>query len=228
MSKGLFALNPRASVHVEQAGSGCPVLVADDFYLDPMAVRDYALEAAFDSTRAYYPGLHAAIPQPLLDPLFDTLARMLHKLGYPGVRGEAFQSDFSIVTTPANEMLAKQKHPHIDGLPLAGVAYLNPHMHIGTAFFRHVPTGLSMLRSPAEIDQYHAWFEEHAETTQPQTYAVEDGVTWVQLHAVEGRFNRLILYPGNAFHSIDMRDVSAARTISDARLTQRIFLSALN
>lgn len=62
----------------------------------------------------------------------------------------------------------------------------------------------------------------------PEAHQMSQAEVHDESGAIEGRFNRLILYPGNAFHSIDMRDVTASRTISDARLTQRIFLNALS
>lgn len=223
-----FALNPAAAVHIEQVGAGCPVLVIDDFYADPHAVRALALGGNYDSSLAYYPGLHSRIDSTLIQPLFDRIAQLLRQLGHASVRAEALFSDFSIVTTPAREMLAKQKHPHIDGLPLAGVVYLSPELEIGTAFFEHRPLGLAMLRNPDEIGRYDAWLQQQGQSTQPDTYAVEDGTVWVKLHAVAGRFNRMVMYPGNAFHSIDMRDVPASQTLANARLTQRLFLSALN
>jgi hypothetical protein len=36
------------------------------------------------------------------------------------------------------------------------------------------------------------------------------------------------MYAGNAFHSIDMRDVAAHPTLAQARLTQRLFLNQLD
>jgi hypothetical protein len=223
-----FALNTAASVHIEQVGAGCPVLVIDDFYVDPHAVRALALGGNYDSSLAYYPGVHARIDDALIQPLFEHIATLLRQLGHTQVRAEALFSDFSIVTTPARQMLAKQKHPHIDGLPLAGVVYLSPDLEVGTAFFEHRPLGLAMLRNADELERYDAWLQQQGQSTQPDTYAVEDGTVWVKLHAVAGRFNRMVMYPGNAFHSIDMRDVPASQTLASARLTQRLFLGALN
>ena len=221
----VFRLNPSAQLRIESVSPDCPVLVIDQVYEDPDAVRQLALHGSFDSSLAYYPGLHSKIPAQALLPLFQQLARLLGMLGTPGLAPEHFTSDFSIVTTPAAEMLANQKHPHIDGLLIAGVVYLSPQLEIGTCLFRHLPSGKAMLRDEAEMQAYSDWLRAHGEATQPHSYAVEQDGVWERLHTVAGRYNRLVMYPGNAFHSIDMRDVQAHHTMDSARLTQRLFIS---
>jgi len=221
----VFRLNPAAQLRIESVSEDCPVLVVDQFYEDPEAVRQLALNGSYDSSLAYYPGLHSKIPPQALQPLYEQLAKLLGALGTPGLLPEHFSSDFSIVTTPASEMLANQKHPHIDGLLVAGVIYLSPQLEIGTCLFRHLPTGKAMLRDAAEMADYGNWLREHGEATQPAGYAVEQDGIWKRLHTISGRYNRLVMYPGNAFHSIDMRDVQANHTMDTARLTQRLFVN---
>jgi hypothetical protein len=70
--------------------------------------------------------------------------------------------------------------------------------------------------------------DEFGEQCQPQTYAVSDDGIWERLYAIEGKFNRFVMYAGNAFHSIDMRDVAANPTLDKARLTQRLFVNQLD
>lgn len=219
-----FRLNPAARVHVESLAGECQLLVVDDVYADPLAVRSLALTCRYDSSLAYYPGVHSALDAERLGELFDGLARLLGALGTSGLDRRSFTSDFSIVTTPAAKMLAQQKHPHIDGDLVAGVLYLSPHSEVGTSFFRHLPSGRAMLRTLAERDAHAAWLRQHGEATQPTTYAVEQEGVWQHLHTVVGRFNRLVMYPGLLFHSIDMRDVQADHTIATSRLTQRLFV----
>lgn len=220
-----FAINPGAQLHTETLSSGCPVMVIDGFYADPMAVREQALAGRYDSSLAYYPGLHSAVPPEAGRSLLGTLAGILASLGSLRCRSEDMMTDFSIVTTPAREMLAKQKHPHVDGVPLAGVLYLNPDYEIGTSFFRHRPTGLAFVRSEAEQEAYGRWLQDFGDQTQPSTYAVGDDDTWEHLYSVRGRFNRLVMYPGTAFHSIAMRDVAHNLSMHSARLTQRFFVN---
>lgn len=222
-----FALNPGARLHIETIAGVGQIIVIDDFFADPDAVRRLALGGDYDSTLAYYPGVHATIPAPLLAPLFEQIAAIVNSLSGPICDPAAFISDFSFVTTPAGQMLARQKHPHVDGVPLAGVAYLSPGLTIGTSFFRHRPTGLAMIRSEADSQRYSAWLDEHGDATQPSTYAVDDGATWEQLHTLEGAYNRMVMYPGNLFHSIAMVDVAPDLTLETARLTQRFFVSGL-
>jgi len=220
-----FEPNPQARVHIETLSSGCPVMVIDDFYADPMAVRAQALAGQYDSSLAYYPGLHCAIDPAHKLRLHAVLAQLLASLGSLRCAPTDIASDFSIVTTPAREMLALQKHPHVDGVPLAGVLYLNPDFEVGTSFFRHRPTGLAFVRNEAEQQAIGAWMTEFGERLQPDTYAVGGDGVWEPLHSVAGRFNRLVMYPGTAFHSIAMRDVVHNLTLDSARLTQRFFVN---
>ena len=221
----VFALNPAAQVHIETLSSGCPVVVIDDFYADPLAVRALALAGNYDSSLAYYPGLHSTIDPALKWPLHQALVQLLAALGSVRCTPGDISSDFSIVTTPASEMLAQQKHPHVDGLPLAGVLYLNPSFEVGTSFFQHRPTGLAFLRTAEEADTFGRWMAAFGAQHQPSTYAVGDDVVWQHLHSVAGRFNRLVMYPGTAFHSIAMRDVVHNLGLDSARLTQRFFVN---
>lgn len=223
-----FQLNNAASVHVETTSSGCPVIVIDDFYADPHTVRAAALASKYDTSLAYYPGVHSSIKPQELVPLYVQLKRLLAALGDVQCEVGDFISDFSLVTTPASQMLANQKHPHIDPVPLAGVVYLNPDFEIGTSFFRHIPTGLAMLRTEEEQARYYAWLSAEGERTQPGTYAIGNDGIWDHLHTLQGRFNRMVMYPGNAFHSIAMRDVAANPTLEKARLTQRLFVGKVH
>ena len=225
MTSALYAANPAAALHIQTLSSGCPVLVVDDFYADPDAVRAHALEGRYDSSLAMYPGVHAAIDARASHGLRATLARLVGVLAHVDCDPQRVHVDFSLVTTPAREMLAMQKHPHVDGVPLAGIVYLNPDFEIGTSFFRHRPTGLAFVRSDAERQAIGAWMQAHGEERQPETYAVGDDAVWEHLHTVAGRYNRLVMYPGTAFHSIAMRDVAQHLSLASARLTQRIFVN---
>jgi hypothetical protein len=222
-----FRLNPAARLHIETIAGVGQIIVIDDFYADPDAVRALAMQGVYDSTLAYYPGVHAKIDKAELAPLFAQIAAIVNAVSGPICGPEAFVSDFSFVTTPARQMLAGQKHPHVDGLPLAGVAYLSPQLTVGTSFFRHIPTGLALVRNDEDDRRYSAWLLEHGEATQPATYDVTDHPTWEQLHMLEGRYNRMVMYPGNLFHAIAMVDVPAELTIDTARLTQRFFVTTL-
>lgn len=224
-ARDTFAINPAAQVQVITLASGCPVMMIDNFFADPLAVRQRALGGRYDSSLAYYPGLHAQIDEHERRPLLQALCALLAALGSVHCRPEDISTDFSIVTTPASEMLARQKHPHVDGVPLAGVLYLNPDYQIGTSFFRHRPTGLAFVRDEAEREAYGVWLRDHGETQQPASYAIDGTGPWEHLHATEGRFNRLVMYPGTAFHSIAMHDVARNLSMASARLTQRFFVN---
>jgi len=224
----LFKVNPNAQVHVKTTSVGCPVLIIDDFYAEPDKVRTAALAGHYDSSLAYYPGMHSRIKPEDLYPTLDTLSQLLSMMGDFNCTRKDFSSDFSIVTTPAKEMLANQKHPHIDPSPLAGIAYLNPDYEIGTSMFRNIPLDLAIVTTEDDHKRYAEWIEQNSEQYEPETYAISDDKVWQHIYTIEGRYNRLVMYPGNQFHSIAMKDVAANPTMATARLTQRFFVMSVD
>ena len=63
MNDQLFALNPECAARMELVGGRIPVLVADDFYADPDAVRAHALSLPFAPPPYPYPGRLAEIDE---------------------------------------------------------------------------------------------------------------------------------------------------------------------
>lgn len=220
----LFALNPAAELRIETTAAGFPVLYIENFYRDPDAVRREAVGGKYDTSMAYYPGLHSRIAPDVLLPLQRALSRILNSVGDFWCAPERIFSDFSVVTTPAKDMLATQKHPHIDHVPLAGVIYLNPDFEVGTSFFHNRALGFSVVSRPEQHQALGEWLDCNAEALQPTTYAIADDTIWQHLLTVSGRYNRLVIYPGNVFHSIAMADVVRHTGIAGARLTQRFFI----
>ncbi len=189
-----------------------------------MGVRELALQSRYDSSVAYYPGLHSGIDPNELSPLSEQICRLVTLLSDVTCSPQDIVSDFSVVTTRARDMLAMQKHPHVDPVDMAGIVYLNPGLEIGTSMFRHLPLGLAALRTEEEYKRYHEWLDAEGERTQPETYAIGNDGIWGHLHTITGKFNRLAMYPGNFFHSIAMSDVAGDGSLNQARLTQRIFI----
>lgn len=76
------------------------------------------------------------------------------------------------------------------------VAYLSEHeVPSGTAFYRHIPTGLTEMPS----------FEEMEEMGIAEQMAIDmvsrDPAVWEQLDVVEGKFNRAVIFEAPLFHS---------------------------
>ena len=217
-------INPAASLRVEHAG-GVPVLFIDDFYADPDAVRAQALEANYDLSIAQYPGRHAIIDDAALREVTDTLARVASALGDRNYRADDFMSDFSIVTTRPQDLLAAQKHPHIDPTPVLGLVYLTPGSVEGTCFYHNDMLGTAVIQSEAQRAAYGDFLAEHGKRLAPPGYDFTDHPVWKKFYTIEPVFNRFVMYPGNVFHSIDIKRIDDTIDMARVRVTQRFIVN---
>ena len=137
-------------------------------------------------------------------------------------------TDFSILTTPRDKVLTTQSHPHIDGVALAGLVYLaNPAMG-GTCFYRNKKLGASVVvdENRSRWDQMMSDFKE--EFTETSDYVSDSFDMWELIHKTEGQYNQLVMYPGNVFHSVNVVADPDPTDPKSARLTQRIFVGAID
>lgn len=139
------------------------------------------------------------------------------------------EASFSIVTQRPADLTPRQRSPHFDSFDPNHVAILH-HLHrlpgTGTAFYRHRRTGFekaSEARRPAlEV----AWAQDQAEYGDPkEAFAGSSDGRYEQIFAVEGRFNRLLIYQGALFHSGQVPpDFAFDPNPATGRLTGTIFL----
>lgn len=242
----------RMRLHVEDVGD-VSVLVVDDFYQDPHYVRDLALSLTYSRRRGLFPGYEAAVS-------LDTtaLAAALSGLVEEGCGLlDAYRDNFVFSVAAPEDFpphVALQP-PHVDplsrhGIALAALVYLNlPHQcRGGTALYTHRRTGQALLPRPddpelAEImasfgvttfdDLRRLLYERTPSTAMPPgDYFRQLGEEWQQTCLVEMKFNRLALYPSQAFHSGAVApgdfglftEGAADVTLPNRRLTQTIFL----
>lgn len=219
-------INPAAPLRVEHPG-GVPVLIIDDFYADPDAVRASALAANYDQSIAQYPGRHAALDTrgAELQAVLQTLARTATALGDRSYRASDFISDFSIVTTRPGDLLAIQKHPHIDPTPVLGLVYLTPGSIEGTCFYHNDMLGTAVVVSEQQMHDYGRFIDEHSKTLAPPGYNFDGHPVWKKFYTIEPVFNRFVLYPGNVFHSIDIRHIDEHIDMARVRVTQRFIVN---
>jgi hypothetical protein len=214
-------INPNAGVRVETVAQELPVLIIDDFYLDPDEVRAEALGASYDLSIAYYPGRHATISGLAVQTVIGHVCRILNAVGDVVYSPEAFLTDFSIVTTRPADLLAEQKHPHIDPTPILGLVYLNPSNPIGTSFYENMVMQTRCIRSEADATRLTEFLKTDGKLHEPPGYDLSGSAFWRKYYTIEGRYNRLVIYPGNFFHAIDMQAFPDKLEIEEARLTQR-------
>jgi hypothetical protein len=112
-------------------------------------------------------------------------------------------TDFAIVDTHPSELSSIQSEPHTDAVPVFGLVYLNEEPRGGTRFFKP--------RAQA------------APVANQAGYPQADDRFEVCGH-IEGRFNRLAIYPGFILHAgeIEGEWIESDDRFASPRLTQRI------
>lgn len=201
----------------------------DDLYVDPDGVRRLAFENNFPQSQAYYPGRH----QPLSPLESDVrafchfIARVLSHATGRNVSGASIATDFSILTTPEKALLNLQGQPHVDGSPMLGVIYLNDGDYGGTVFFRNRETGSMSIVTPDQQEHYRRITAANATSSDTLQYVVDSTDDWERVDVVDGRKNRLVIWPGNVFHSIQVKVPPELGSVSSKRLTQRVIINSV-
>jgi hypothetical protein len=214
MSSDLFAISATAQLSGGYIDNRIPYLTIDGIFADPSAVRTATLALPYSPGTAHYPGRVARFPAgdpsltELLSKLVDLVAReYLPRLQPPaGVRPlqvRGADTDFAITDTHPSELSANQRAPHVDPVPVFGLIYLNDEPRGGTLFFK--PRGQA------------------AGAADRSGYPRSDEQLDVCGH-IEGRFNRLAIYPGFVLHSgeIEGEWIESDDRFTSPRLTQRI------
>ena len=214
VGSGTFETPPRLDMRFEQIAPGVPVLTIDGFYRDPDAVRATALGLDFEPPPYPYPGRLARPPED--DPalaicrrkVLDIVNRFylpnvppLEREGRPIAAFRTVDSDFAIVDVHPRDLTPVQQRPHVDPVPVFALVYLNREERGGTLFFApRADAGGGGRGYPAASD---AGFE--------------------LLGRIEGRFNRLAIYPGFVPHSGEIVGgwIEDESRFTAPRLTQR-------
>ena len=152
-------------------------MIIDNFYVNPDAVRQYALGQEF-SVKGNYPGARTKpyLPQDVKDSISDWLpfaGKVTHWFEDQGYTGA-----FQIATALDRTWI------HSDPYNMwAGVCYLTPDAPYtaGTALYRHKETG-----EHRRIKDDHEGY---------------DYTKWEEFDVIGNKYNRLILYRGDLFHA---------------------------
>ena len=214
-------VNPQASIRVEKVLGQVPVLYIENFYADPEAVREQALHAEYEVASAIYPGRHCILRTPEATQVVTTLCDIMTGLGDSIYRPEDVVTDFSIVVTRPGDLIAYQKHPHIDPTPVLGIVYLNPVGGAGTSFYYNKFIGSAVIVTDEQHRKYGEFNETLAKEYEPEGYDLSGHPCWERVYRIEGTFNRLVVYPGNVFHAVDIQRVPEQFSMETVRLTQR-------
>jgi hypothetical protein len=215
MSDDLFATAADARLSGGHIDGRIPYLTVDGIFANPSAVRAAALALPYSSGTAHYPGRVARCP-----PGDASLTRFLRQIvgivtsEYlphlpPARNGESLSrvrgvdTDFAITDRHPSELSPNQRAPHIDAVPVFGLVYLSDPPRGGTLFFR--PHGHA---AGADFRSGYPRADEQLEVC----------------GHIEGRFNRLAIYPGFVLHSGEIEGdwIESDDRFTSPRLTQRI------
>ena len=213
----LFDLSRNIAPNFTTAGT-IPVLLVDDVYQRPEAVREMALSLSFSSPPYPYPG-KIAVPAPseTLRAVTDWALRIVNEdylsrippIARGGRRITAFRqvlTDFAIIDVHPNDLSRSQRLPHVDPVPVFGLIYLNQEERGGTLFFEKVAQGAAVP---------------------PSGYLTAGNADFRLRGRIEAAFNRMAIYPGFVPHSGEIAGdwIEDERRFSSPRLTQRfVFL----
>jgi hypothetical protein len=193
------------------------LIVIDDFYANPIEVRNFALNQKFNIT-GNFPGFRT---KSLLN---DTIKEAIQCIIGP-FAGEIVDwfDDGAESSCGAFQYTTEEHHSwiHTDGaVRWAGVLYLTPNAppSSGTGFYKHKKTGLEkfihLTEKPTEKDLTHPYLIDYKDVTK-----------WELTDIVSNKFNRLILYDATTFHkSLDY----FGKELHDGRLFQVFFFNTQN
>lgn len=200
------------------------MLVIDDALADPEAWVAHAAACFGEFSEREgnaYPGPEWALPAPALAALESVFATQARRaLG--GRRTHRCTARLSIATRPPHELSPRQWLCHVDRLDLkpgegiaASVLYLfrDPALG-GTAFFRPRQP-IARIAELVQASGKLAPAEFTARYGIAPGYPTASNAWFERLAAVPARFNRLVFYPGNVFHSADIGE--PGRLVADPR-----------
>ena len=185
-------------------------LTIDDFYADPMHVREFALKQEF-KVRGNYPG------QRTESFLTDSIKQKLRDILYPFAGeitnwGGEYTGSFQYTTA------ADRSWIHADSTTdWAAVCYLTPDAPVtaGTGIFRHKETGWMNFDYKRQNDPEYM-------KQAPPGDECQDYTKWEMVDRVGNVFNRLIMYRADNYHvSLDY----FGKDLNDGRLFQVFFFS---
>ena len=199
-----------------------------DFLQKPeIAIAGAALQK-FAKITPQYPGIRAPLDSQVIANWLADLAPMLDQHFGASPQGWEMQAWYSLVTTPARDLIPMQRFPHVDGTDprqLAMMLYLHSTEHGGTGFYRHKSTGFTELIDTTFPRYRTALQHDVARTGLPPAAYVTDGEPlFERIHATSGAYNQAVFYRGNLLHSGLIDDTAAlSPDPSKGRLTINAF-----
>ena len=209
--------------------AGTKALIVDNVYRDPDYVRALALSLDYHRRAGAYPGFLGFISIST-SPLLDLVNTLMHEnMGDYVMFTNFYQEDltFAVVTAKGSDLTPGQRRPHVDDFcDYAGLVYLNPPDQCsgGTSFWRHRPTGLEIVRGPADAAVMRDAAALGAdEPGLPNGYLTESNETWELSQVLSAQYNRLVFYSSYLLHSPLYIEADFGPDLASRRLTQNCY-----
>ena len=158
-------------------------MIFDNFYANPLEVRNFALSLPFDVT-GNYPGRRTKVMQ---EPHFSSAKSLFENIVRKKITWwpEEYNTSFQYTTE------ADKTWIHYDPTMWAGVLYLTPDapLEAGTAIYQNKETKIFMLNRNNPITDYNNDSE-----------LLSDLDRWEPIVRVSNIFNRLVMYRGEYYH----------------------------
>lgn len=167
------------------------LIITDDFYQNPDEVREYALSQEF-SVRGNYPGQRTS--PVFYDGLKNSIQYIIQQAGGKITQFEEFDYNTAFQYTTIED----KSWIHADQTTKwAGVCYLTPDAPItaGTALYKHKETGLYKAATNPDGSYNKELMDKIYEKD------CNDVSKWEMVDIVGNKYNRLVLYRGDLFHS---------------------------
>ena len=199
------------------------LIIIDNFYSDPHAVRELAIQTSYiDVRRLNYPGLqsdHSFYDQHIIKKFQEAI-------------GEEIDNDVESFTFGKFRFMSEESGSrikiHVDGLTeWTGLVYLNtpPQCEGGTSFYKHKTTG---LEGPPPAEEMHRYGFASALDFERKIIERQslDLNCWTETMFVGMKFNRLVLFRGNDLFHCHTHGFGTNR--ENSRLTQNFFFNTKN
>lgn len=193
---------------VEYVGSGrAPVLVIEDAWPDLDGLLDLAAgRTDYARTSLYYPGLRSPAPREYAIPLLHSVLDLIRETFHFKDEVVITDSSFSLVTTPAENLVPFQRVPHYDSPDQNRLALLHYLCDSGgTSFYRHRSSGIEVITDEIE-ERYIRLVNEEVKQhgMPPARYVDGDSELFERLARYDAVRNRLLIYRGSMLHSVNV------------------------
>jgi len=198
----------RLQVRVDYIGNEhSPVVVIEGMWPDPQALVDVAASRSDYSARSlYYPGVRSSAPAEYAQAALQQLRDLIQSTFELRTELSVTDSTFSLVVTPAANLVAFQRVPHFDSPDPRRVAllhYLCGPEHGGTSFYRHRSSGIEVITEENRegyIKAVNAEVKAHG--IPAARFIDEDTAMFERIAKYDCAFNRALIYRGNSLHSV--------------------------